>query len=69
VTTIGALLYIAYTNLIKAPAALAAGNMQNAFATGLIGLICLVLVVAALVLVLDGWHAIQRARKEATARA
>jgi carbon starvation protein len=69
VTTIGALLYIAYTNLVKAPAAMAAGNMQGAFATGLIGLICLVLVVAALVLVWDGWRAIQRTRKEAAAKA
>jgi hypothetical protein len=69
ITTIGALLYLAYTNLVKAPAALAAGNMQGAFATGLIGLICLMLVVTALVLVWDGWRAIQRTRKEATAKA
>jgi len=70
VTTIAALLYVAYTNLItKLPPALAAGETQKAIASGLIGLICLVLVVAALVLIVDGWQAIQRARKEAPAEA
>ncbi|HUW10743.1 MAG TPA: carbon starvation CstA 5TM domain-containing protein, partial [Anaerolineae bacterium] len=69
VTTLAALLYVAYTNLVKLPAALAAGNVQGAFATGLIGLICLVLVVAALVLIVDGWQAIRRAQKEAPAKA
>jgi carbon starvation protein len=68
VTTIAALGYVAFTNLVtKLPAALAGGNTQGAIASGLIGLICLVLVVAALVLIVDGWQAIQRARKEAPA--
>jgi len=68
VTTVAALLYVAYTNLItKLPAALAGGNIQGAIASGLIGLICLVLVVTAVVLIWDGWQAIQRARKEAPA--
>ncbi len=69
VTTLAALLYVAYTNLIKVPAALAAGNLQGFLATGLIGIICLVLVVAALILVVDGWRAIQRARKGAPVKA
>ncbi len=70
VTTVAALLYVAYTNLItKLPAALAGGNTQGAIASGLIGLICLVLVVTAIVLIVDGWQAIQRARKEAPAKA
>ena len=70
VTTIAALLYVAFTNLAtKLPAALAGGNTQGAIASGLIGLICVVLVVAALVLIWDGWQAIQRARKEAPAEA
>ncbi len=69
VTTIAALLYVAYTQLVtKLPAALQGGNTQGAFASGLIGLICLVLVVAALVLIMDGWQAIQRARKEGPAK-
>ena len=69
VTTIAALLYVAYTQLVtKLPAALQGGNTQGAFASGLIGLICLVLVVAALVLIMDGWQAIQRAQKEAPAK-
>jgi carbon starvation protein len=69
VTTVAALLYVAYTNLItKLPAALAGGNTQGAIASGLIGLICLVLVVTAIVLIVDGWQAIQRARKEAPAK-
>jgi len=69
VTTWFALLYVAYTNLItKLPAALAGGNTQGAIASGLIGLICLVLMVTALVLIWDGWQAVQRARKEAPAK-
>ncbi|HUV72668.1 MAG TPA: carbon starvation CstA family protein [Anaerolineae bacterium] len=70
VTTLAALLYVAYTNLvIKLPAALAAGSTEGIIATGLIGIICLVLVVAALLLIADGWQAIRRARKEAPAKA
>jgi len=69
VTTIAALLYVAYTNLTKVQTALAAGQTQGAIASGVIGLICLVLVVTAFVLIWDGWQAIQRARKEAPAEA
>jgi carbon starvation protein len=69
VTTIAALLYVAYTNLTKVPTSLAAGEIQGAIASGVIGLICLVLVVTAFVLIVDGWQAIQRARKEAPSKA
>jgi hypothetical protein len=69
VTTVAALLYVAYTNLAKVQTALAAGQTQGAIASGVIGLICLVLVVTAFVLIWDGWQAIQRARKEAPAEA
>ncbi len=70
VTTLAALLFVAYTNLVtKMAPALAAGNTQGAIASGLIGVICLVLVVAAIVLIVDGWRAIQRARKEAPVEA
>jgi carbon starvation protein len=61
VTTIAALLYLAYTNLlVKLPKATSA---QASIASALVGIICLVLVVAALVLIYDGWRAIQRARE------
>jgi carbon starvation protein len=61
VTTLAALLWVAYTSLVvKLPQATTA---QAAIASAIIGIICLVLVVAAVILVLDGWQAIQRARK------
>lgn len=61
VTDIAALLYVAYVNLIdKLPAA---ETTEATVASALIGIICLVLVVAALVLVRDGIQALQQARK------
>jgi len=61
VTTLAALLYLAYTNLlVKLPQAATA---QAALASALVGIICLTLVVAALILVVDGWRAIQRSRE------
>jgi carbon starvation protein len=61
VTDIAALLYVAYVNLIvKLPAA---ETTQAMTANILIGAICLVLVAAALVLVSDGWKALQEARR------
>jgi carbon starvation protein len=70
VTDVAALLYIAYTNLFKKlPDATDAANTQGAWAAGLIGAICLVLVVAALILIYDAWQAIQRARKAEPAEA
>ena len=67
VTDIGALLYIAYTNLIKKLPA--ATSVQGTLAAALVGIICLVLVVAGIVLALDGWNALQRARREQPAKA
>ena len=67
VTDIAALLFIAYSNLFKALPA--AKTVQASMAAVLVGLICLVLVVAGLVLVVDGWQALQRLRKGQTAKA
>lgn len=67
VTTIAALLYLAYVNFFKAlPAAKTA---QASIAAVLVGIIALVLVVAAAFLIVDGWQAIQRAGKEEAAKA
>jgi carbon starvation protein len=67
VTTLAALLYLAYTNFfIKLPGAASA---QAAVAAILVGLIALVLVVAAAFLVIDGWKALQAPRKEEAAEA
>jgi carbon starvation protein len=61
ITTLAALLYVAYTSLIvNLPKA---ASVQASIANILIGAICLVLVVAAAILIVDGWQAIQRARK------
>jgi carbon starvation protein len=67
VTTVAALLYLAYVNLVvKLPAA---ASVQASLASALVGIICLVLVVAAVILVADGWQAIQQAGKEKAAEA
>jgi carbon starvation protein len=58
VTTIAALLYLAYTNFfVKLPAAASA---QASIAAILVGIIALVLVIAAAFLVVDGWKALRR---------
>jgi carbon starvation protein len=62
VTTIAALLYLAYTNLFKALPA--ADTAQKSIAAILVGVIALVLVVAAAFLIVDGWKALQAPRKE-----
>jgi len=63
VTTIAALLYFVYTQLfINLPKTT---TFQTSLASASIGIICLVLVGAAAVLIVDGWRAIQRARKKA----
>jgi len=65
VTTIAALLYLAYVNFFKAlPAAKTA---QASIAAVLVGIIALVLVVAAAFLIADGWQAVQRAGKKVEA--
>jgi carbon starvation protein len=67
VTTLAALLYLAYVNLVKKLPA--ATTVQASLASALVGIICLVLVVAAAVLIVDGWQAIQRAGKKEAAEA
>jgi carbon starvation protein len=62
VTDIAALLFIAYANFFKTLPK--ATTTQASIAAVLVGIICLVLVVAALILVADGWQAIQQARKK-----
>jgi carbon starvation protein len=65
VTTVAALLYLAYTNLfVKLPGAASA---QAGIASALVGIIALVLVVAAAFLIVDGWKALQAPRKEEAA--
>jgi carbon starvation protein len=67
ITTLAALLWVAYTNLlVSLPTATSA---QAALAAILVGVICLVLVVAAVILIADGWQAIQKARKVKPAEA
>jgi carbon starvation protein len=67
VTTIAALLFLAYTNFfIKLPGA---ATIQAAIASILVGIIALVLVVAAAFLIVDGWKALQRPREEEAVRA
>jgi len=68
VTTIAALLYLAYTNFAK----LATPNIttQAAIAAVLVGIIAVVLVVAAVFLVYDGWKALRKPHgKKAPAKA
>jgi carbon starvation protein len=65
VTTIAALLYLAYVNFFKALPA--AKTVQASIASILVGIIALVLVVAAAFLIADGWKAIQQAGKKAEA--
>jgi carbon starvation protein len=62
ITTIAALLYLAYTNLfVKLPSA---GSVQAAVASVLVGVIALVLIVAAAFLIWDGVKALQEPREE-----
>ncbi|MGA9348370.1 MAG: carbon starvation CstA family protein [Anaerolineae bacterium] len=67
VTTIVALLFVAYDNLIKKLPA--ATTTEASIAAVLIGIICLVLVVAAAILTADGWQAIRRAMAKRAAEA
>jgi carbon starvation protein len=68
VTTIAALLYLAYTNFfVKLPQAIGAGTVQASIAAILVGLIALVLIVAAAFLVVDGWKSLRKPRKEEVA--
>jgi carbon starvation protein len=63
ITTIAALLYLAYTNLfIKLPAAT---TVEGSIASVLVGVIALVLVMAAAFLIVDGMKALRKPREEA----
>jgi carbon starvation protein len=66
VTDMGALVYLAYVNFRKLAGA---ANVQAALASGLVGVIALVLIVAAVILISDGWQALREPRKEERARA
>ncbi|MBU0703334.1 MAG: carbon starvation protein A, partial [Chloroflexi bacterium] len=63
VTTIAALLYLAYVNFFKALPA--ADTAQKSIASVLVGIIALVLVAAAAFLVADGWKALQKPQEKA----
>ena len=63
VTTIAALLFLAYVNFFKKLPA--ATTTQASIASVLVGLIALVLVVAAAFLITDGWKALGKPKKEA----
>jgi carbon starvation protein len=67
ITTIAALLFLAYNNLFKVMPA--AKTVQASIAAILVGIIALVLIVAAVILVVDGWKALQRGAKKQTAKA
>lgn len=67
VTTIAALLYFVYTQLfINLPKTT---TFQTSLASASIGIICLVLVVAAVILIVDGWRALRKPRAEEAAKA
>ena len=67
VTTLAALLYLAYVNFfVKLPGAATA---QAAIAAILVGIIALVLIVAAALLIIDGWKALRKPQEEEAARA
>jgi carbon starvation protein len=67
VTDMAALIYLAYTRLVvNLPKA---GTTQAVLANLLVGLIALVLIVAAGFLIADGWKALQAPRKEEAAEA
>jgi carbon starvation protein len=67
VTDLGALLYLAYINFFrKLPTAASA---QAGIAAFLVGAIAVVLIVAAVILIADGWQALQKPREEEAAEA
>jgi carbon starvation protein len=67
VTDLAALLYLAYVNFFKKLPA--AASAQASIAAVLVGVIALVLIVAAVILIVDGWKALQAPRKEEAAKA
>jgi carbon starvation protein len=67
VTDMAALIYLAYVNFFKKLPA--AETAQAVIASALLGIIALVLIVAAGFLIADGWKALQAPRKEEAAEA
>jgi carbon starvation protein len=68
ITDLAALGYLAYTRFFRSlPSALEAANTQGAIASILVGGIALVLMIAALILIFDGWKALNKpaAKEEA----
>ncbi len=61
VTDMAALIYLAYTNIVKIPGA---ATTQAFLAALLLSIIALVLIVAAAFLIVDGWKALRAPRKE-----
>jgi carbon starvation protein len=66
VTDMAALIYLAYTNIVKLPGA---ATTQAFIAALLLSIIALVLIVAAAFLIVDGWKALRAPRKEEPAAA
>jgi carbon starvation protein len=66
ITTLAALIFLAYANFMKLPAA---PNAQAFTASLILGIIAVVLIVAALILIADGWKALRAERKEAVTKA
>jgi len=61
VTDMAALIYLAYTNIVKIPGA---ASTQAFLAALLLSIIAVVLIVAAAFLIVDGWKALRAPRKE-----
>jgi carbon starvation protein len=67
VTDLGALIYLAYVNFFRRLPA--AASAQAGIAAFLVGAIAVVLIVAAVILIADGWQALQKPREEEVAKA
>jgi len=65
VTDLAALVYLAYTNIVKLGSAT---TTQAVIASALLAVIAVVLIVSALVLIFDGWKALQAPPREEAAK-
>jgi carbon starvation protein len=66
ITTLAALVFLAYSSFMKMAAA---ANTQAFVASLILGLIAVVLIIAALFLIADGWKALRAERKEPAVKA
>jgi len=66
ITTLAALIWLAYSNFMKLPAS---QTTQAFIASLILGIIAVILIVAALFLIVDAWKALRAERKEAAAKA